>query len=81
VLDRSLSPSGSARRSRERRARRRAGILRDFKVRVPTKRLIAALRLAEPKLPAELPPEVIERELAQVVLAFIETWLGPPRRK
>jgi hypothetical protein len=41
-------PSAAALRARERRARLRAGITRDLRVRVPTRRLLAAMRAANP---------------------------------
>jgi hypothetical protein len=50
--------SPSARRSRARRARQKAGIVRDYKIRTAA----------------------VERELAQIVNAFVETWLGPVRK-
>jgi hypothetical protein len=74
MLDRPRS--AAAIRARERRARRRAGIVRDLRVRVPTKRLVAALRLANSQLPnGELSTEAIEAELQSVILAFVQRWL------
>jgi hypothetical protein len=44
---------------------------------VPTKRLLAAMRAANPQLPeGELSAAAIEAELQAVVEAFIERWLG-----
>jgi hypothetical protein len=75
MLDRSRSPA--ALRASERRARRRAGIAHDLTVRVPTRRLIAAMRAANPRLPeGELNREAIEAELQAVVDTFIERWIG-----
>ena len=44
-------PSPAAARARQRRIRLLAGIVRDFRVRVPTRRLVAAMRAANPRLP------------------------------
>jgi hypothetical protein len=41
-------PTPAALRARERRARQRAGITCDLRVRVPTRRLLAAVRAANP---------------------------------
>ena len=80
VLHRS-KPSPGALRSRERRARQRVGIDRDYKIRVNTRRLLRALRLAEPSLPAgELGTEIIERELNALVEKFVVNWIGPARK-
>jgi hypothetical protein len=75
MLDR-RPPSAAAQRARERRARLRAGITRDLRVRVPTRRLMAAVRAANPQLPeGELTTAEIECELQSIVEAFIERWL------
>ncbi len=69
--------SPAARRARERRARQRAGITRDLRVRVPTRRLAKAMQEANPRLPeGDLTHEEIEAELHEIVLAFIERWCG-----
>jgi hypothetical protein len=74
MLDR---PSPAARRNRERRARQRAGIVADLRVRVPTRRLAKAMQLANPRLPeGELTHQEIEAELHAVLEAFCERWLG-----
>jgi hypothetical protein len=50
-------------------------------VRVPTRRLVAAMRAANPKLPAgELTHDMIERELESIVFAFVERWIGPTNK-
>jgi hypothetical protein len=74
-------PSPGALRSRERRKRQKAGIDRDYKIRVNTRRLLRALRLAEPSLPGgELTTEQIEIELNQIIERFCTGWLGPLRK-
>lgn len=74
-------PSPGALRSRERRARQKVGIDRDYKIRTHTRRLITALRLAEPSLPAgELTTAQIEGELNQIIDCFVVDWLGPARK-
>jgi hypothetical protein len=79
MLHRPSSPA--AVRARERRARLRAGIARDLRVRVPTRRLVAAMRAANPRLPeGELGPAEIEAELAEIVVAFIARWLGRAKK-
>jgi hypothetical protein len=69
------SPSPAANRARRWRAQRKAG-MRQVRIRVHARRLAAALRQANPQA-GELAtwPEV-EAELAAVVAAFIERWLG-----
>jgi hypothetical protein len=68
--------SPAAIRARERRARQRAGIECDLRVRVPTRRLVAAMRAANPRLrDGELSPAEIEAELEAIVLAFVDRWL------
>ena len=70
-------PSRAAARARERRARQRSGIACDLTVRVPTRRLVAAMKAANPRLPeGELCREAIEPELQAVVETFIERWIG-----
>ncbi len=70
-------PSRAAIRARERRARQRAGIACDLRVRVPTRRLAAAMRAANPRLPeGELSRKAIEAELQAVVETFVERWIG-----
>jgi hypothetical protein len=74
MLDR--PPSPAAVRARERRSRLRAGIVHDLRVRVPTRRLVAAMRAANPRLPeGDLSVAEIEAELESVILAFIQRWL------
>jgi hypothetical protein len=74
-------PSPAALRARERRARLRAGVTHDLRVRVPTRRLVAAMRAANPRLPeSELTAAEIETELDAIVLAFIERWVGPAKK-
>jgi hypothetical protein len=73
MLDR--SPSPAAVRARERRARQRAGIVRDLRIRIPTRRLVAAMRAANPRLPeGELTTAEVEAELEAIVLAFVERY-------
>lgn len=74
------SPSHAARRARDRRARQRTGIERDLKVRVPTRRLRAAMQAANPNAGELDTPGALEAELAAVVEAWIARWLGPPRK-
>jgi hypothetical protein len=58
-------PSPAAVRARERRVRLRAGITCDLRARVPTRRLLAAMRAANPRLPeGDLSREEIEGEPA-----------------
>jgi hypothetical protein len=71
-----LARSPAALRARQRRSRLRAGITHDLRVRVPTRRLVAAMRAANPRLPeGELSQAEIEGELDAIVLAFIQRWL------
>jgi hypothetical protein len=78
MLQRSTS---AATRARARRARQRNGVERILRIEVPTKRLLAAMRAANPQLPeGELSAEAIEAELQAVVEAFIERWLGPAKK-
>jgi hypothetical protein len=62
-------------RARASRARLRDGI-RTFKVRAHTRRLIFAMRRANPELSDELDHAAIEAELTAIVAAFVERWLG-----
>jgi hypothetical protein len=66
VLER--PPSPGAIRARESRARLKQG-MRTFRVRAHARRLVAAMRKANPILPDELSPETIEIELAAIVAA------------
>ena len=59
MLDR--SPSAGDARARSSRARRKQGV-RVYKVQAHERRLVAALRRANPSLPDELSPELIEIE-------------------
>jgi hypothetical protein len=57
------------------------GIKRDLRVRVATRRLVIAMRKANPRLPErELSHKEIETELQAVVEAWITRWLGPPQK-
>jgi hypothetical protein len=78
MLDR--PPSPDALRGRATRARRKAGVAYDLKIRIPTKRLRAALRAANPAAGDLGTRETIERELQNVVEAFIVRWVGPPKK-
>jgi hypothetical protein len=70
-----LAPSPAANRARRWRAQRKAG-MREVRIRVHARRLAAALRQANPQAGGlDTWPEV-ERELAAVVGAFIERWIG-----
>lgn len=73
------SSSPAAIRNRDWRAERRAG-LRKAKIQVNARRLVAALRRANPQA-RELDtwPEV-EAELGAVIEAFCEHWLGPVKK-
>jgi hypothetical protein len=75
MLERSLrSPSPAALRARRSRARLRDGV-RTFKVRAHTRRLVAAMRRANPELGDEFEHAAIEAELNAIVVAFIARWL------
>jgi len=70
-------PTPGAIRSRARRARRRAGIERDLRVRAPTRRLAKAIQAANPRLPVgELSVAEIEVELQAIVDEYMDRWLG-----
>jgi hypothetical protein len=72
MLDR--SPSAAATRGRRWRAQRKAGI-REARIPVHARRLIAALHKANPQANGlDTWPEV-EAELVAVVEAFVERWL------
>jgi hypothetical protein len=73
-------PSPAARRARDRRARQRTGIERDLKLRVPTRRLRAAMQAANPDAGMLDTREALEAELAAVIDAWIVRWLGPARK-
>jgi hypothetical protein len=73
-----LSPA--AVRARERRARQRRGIDRILHVKLPTRRLIVALRAANPAVGDLDTRTAIEAELQSVVEAFIERWVGPAKK-
>jgi hypothetical protein len=68
-------PSSAAARARRWRAQRKAGI-REARLRLHARRLAAALRKANPQAgELEAWPE-IEAELAAVIEAFIDRWIG-----
>jgi hypothetical protein len=69
-------PTSAALRAREKRARRRDGVEHDLRVRVPTRRLVAALRAANPGAGPLDTRETLEAELASVVEGFINRWVG-----
>jgi hypothetical protein len=75
-------PSPAAIRAHERRARVKAGVRWELRVKAaPTRRLVAAMRLSNPAVGDLDTRETLEAELENVVAAFIELMLGPPRRK
>jgi hypothetical protein len=73
VLNR--SPSPSATRARRWRAQRRAGI-REARIRVHARRLAAALRKANPQAGELAAWSDVEAELAAVIEAFVDRWIG-----
>jgi hypothetical protein len=73
MLDR--APSPAANRARRWRAQRKAG-MREVKIRVHARRLAAALRQANPQAGELATWPAVEAELAAVVAAFIERWIG-----
>jgi hypothetical protein len=79
MLERPSKPTRAARR----RERQRAGIEYDLRVRIPTRRLASALRLAagaeNRDLPARPSRTELEDELHTMLEALITRWLGPPR--
>lgn len=55
--------------------------MRDLRVRVPTRRLVAAMRAANHRLPdGDLTTAEIEAELEAIILAFVERWVGPAKK-
>ena len=77
MLDR--APSPDAIRARASRARLKRGV-RTFKVRAHARRLVAAMRTANPRLPeSELSPTEIEAELQSIIDAFCQRWLVAKR--
>jgi hypothetical protein len=77
MLDRSRT--AAAIRAKERRARGRAGIRWDLRVRTPTRRLVRAMQAARPEVGPLDTREAVEAELADVVEAFCARWLGPEK--
>jgi hypothetical protein len=73
MLDR--TPSPAAIRARRWRAQRKAGI-REARIRLHARRLAAALRKANPQAGELATWPDVEAELAAVVEAFIERWIG-----
>jgi hypothetical protein len=74
MLERPLTHSSGAVRARASRARLRDGV-RTFRVRAHTRRLIIAMRRANPELSDELEHAAIEAELNAIVNAFIVQWI------
>jgi hypothetical protein len=62
-------------RARASRARLRSGV-RTFRVRAHARRLITAMRRANPDLSDELDHAGVEAELNAIVEAFIMRWIG-----
>ena len=77
MLDR--PPSPAAVRNRRWRAERKAG-LREARIRVHARRLIAALCRSNPQAGELDSWPAVEAELALVVEAFCEQWLGPAKK-
>jgi hypothetical protein len=73
MLDRSRSPAAA--RARRWRAQRKAGI-REARIPVHARRLVAGLRKANPQAGTLETWPAVEAELAAVVAAFIERWIG-----
>jgi hypothetical protein len=73
MLHRPASPSAA--RARQWRARRKAGI-REARIRVHARRLAAALRKSNPEAGELDTWAAVEAELAAMLEAFIERWLG-----
>jgi hypothetical protein len=70
------SPSPDAARARGSRARLKIGI-RTYRVRAHARRLVAAMRKANPDLgDDDLDQKAIEAELNDIVAAFVERWIG-----
>ena len=78
MLDR--PPTRAAVRARERRARLRDGVLHDLVVRVPTRRLVAAMKAANPAVGDLDTREAIEAELHEIAVAFMDRWLSPAKK-
>jgi hypothetical protein len=78
MLDR--PPSTAAIRARARRARQRDGIRWDLRVRVPTRRLVTAMRVSNPAVGELDTKGAVETELTEVVEAFVERWIGPAKK-
>jgi hypothetical protein len=60
--------------ARNSRARIKVGV-RTYRVRAHARRLVAAMRRANPKLPDDPTQDQIEAELGDIVAAFVERWL------
>jgi hypothetical protein len=76
MLERATNPGAD--RARRSRARLRAGI-RTFKVQAHSRRLVAAMRLANSGLGDDLDQAAIERELDAIIGAFVDRWLQPKK--
>jgi hypothetical protein len=78
------SPTAGAARARERRARQRAGVQWDLRVRTSTKRLVAALKALKAARGDAVGPldtkAALEAELGEVIEAFCARWLGPEKK-
>jgi hypothetical protein len=73
-------PTPGAIRARRSRARRKAGV-ETFRLRAHRRRLVAAMRLANPSLGEdELSREAIERELESIAAAYCDRWLVPAKK-
>jgi hypothetical protein len=77
MLDRARSLGAT--RARASQARLRNGI-RTFKVRAHTRRLVAAMRRANPELGAEPEHAAVEAELTAIIDTFIRRWIGERMR-
>lgn len=73
-------PSPDALRGRATRARRKAGIAFDLTIRTPTRRLRAALKLANAAAGDLDTREAMERELTSFVEAAVARWVGPRQK-
>ena len=74
------SPSPDAARARRSRARLKVGV-RTFRVQAHSRRLIAAMRKANPALgDDDLNQQTIEAELDDIVAAFCDRGLGPAKK-
>lgn len=76
MLDR--PPSPAAVRNRRWRAERKAG-LREARIKVSVRRVTAALRRSHPGASFDT-WEAVEAELAAVVEAFCQQWVGPAKK-